>query len=150
MPGTVLSTLPSGNSRCIYASHTSGSLEYKSDSCDKVKPILCYVAGRFRIAKNVDTNGNRTLRSGTFGDAARICFEQGKEIVKATEFEAVIYTMDASIAQKGQIKVDLSSLKSGGFYQGVNVARQGIFLSPDAASISTLEYDAIKDDANEY
>ncbi|MCB9061242.1 MAG: hypothetical protein H6622_06950 [Halobacteriovoraceae bacterium] len=128
--------LPNGIDKCVMiniATDGSESWTYRNSDCAISRPILCYSAGKFRLARSPETNGSTTLLKGSFSQAHDYCFNMGTEVVSKVSISNGFLPMLTTDPRFVELQTNFGSTNSD-ILKYVNVAKQGIFLPPNAIS----------------
>ncbi|MCO4795254.1 MAG: hypothetical protein KC493_16165 [Bacteriovoracaceae bacterium] len=110
----------SGDSKkCIAAklSYDQSSLVYYAEDCSSSLPVMCFNYGKFLLARDI-SNGNESLSKVKFSDASARCFKMGLEKIPVAALDEYLGS------------TTLPMPKVNGRYEFINLAEQGLFISP--------------------
>lgn len=109
---------------------SSGSIIFSQQPCTTQLPVLCFNYGKFFLARNVSASSN-SLATTNHSDAARRCYETGKETVNRASLQSMFTQSSSPTTLINQLPPSSTPLSATATF--FNNATQGIFLAPQNA-----------------
>jgi hypothetical protein len=119
--------------RCVSFKMNGSTPVLRLRDCSERLPVMCFAFGRFMPARELSKPGQFIFPEVAFGEAQRLCYEQGRENGLREDIVGMFRTntvpnLAVELATLGRM---IGSGKSA--YDIVNVSNQGLFIAPQSA-----------------